>query len=208
MSITKSEMLGWAVTLPCAAYNAYVAPKSFSVSFAAGVVVGFFCDSSRNMGLVGINLIQRIFHEKYQENNTHVYISKPEIVGKFYKLPGSSAFRLRLLMLNLGAVRQTKTNVAWSNAYNNDKEFEKIKGAYSFRLPSGWQGIVLSIITTAGNIGAAAYPILGKIGLLSGFTSGFMAGTVLANAVYANMQKAVKYAPSNPSPANPARQGS
>ena len=158
-----------ALNIGCAITSAYVAPKSFAFSFATGAMIGFGSGLKYQISLrlldIKENVVQNALGNNQKSSKIQDLVEKilPVIQSIFSSLARFSTMG-RLVSIGIGNTNEQRQYLI--------KKLDFIPG---------WKGTLLSCTTTAINLKYIALPLLSKISLCSGFTSGYAYGLYYSN---------------------------
>lgn len=185
MKVSNSDWVTLGLTVGCAGVNAYLAPVSFTIGFAVGATCGAGMGFFRRANLLLVNANEKAVIAGKKALPSSINERAAQVKAQF----DSSMDQVNPVVKSVAQFILSCT--AWvptlKFAADRISNFDEQRSEILKNLDPipGWKGNLLSLVTTAANLNAAAYPLFSQLGLLSGLTPGYAVGIYLANRVTA-----------------------
>jgi hypothetical protein len=184
MKISTSSLIFATLNVSCAVVNAYLAPKSFALSFLVGAAAGWACGLKHRASFILLDANQKAVEKAQQMAAEHlgdtqaskytyqaIDVLRPTLneVSPLAK----KAFSIFLAVSRYGQI------ISIASSYMTKFDEQRRELIKKLKFIPGWKGTALSLTALAANIGYISQPILTKIGLFSGFTPGYAIGMAI-----------------------------
>lgn len=180
MELTPYNVISLSGQTGCAGANAYLAPGTFVLSFAVGVIFGLGSGLKSRLDLIWIDLNEKSVEKIKTASPTLNEKIKP-IQDKFSEYSEKMPSIVRPLFNGFLYISGYKS--IYDTASSLTGGFEEQRKSTLQKL-SPLPGTILNMISAtslAANLGYLTYPVLSHISILSGYPAGYSAGLFLAS---------------------------